>query len=60
VIARANRHFRVRPCLAHHPSLSRFQKAHREWVEPGLSENIAGRNDRWSESIAVGSDLLSE
>jgi hypothetical protein len=32
-----------------------FQRAHREWVEQGLENGLAGRDDRWSESIAVGS-----
>jgi len=33
-----------------------FQKAHREWVEAGSSRDTVGRDDRWSESIAVGSE----
>ena len=37
-----------------------FQKAHREWVEAGLSGAIAGRDDRWSESLAVGSEGFVE
>jgi hypothetical protein len=37
-----------------------FQKAHREWVEAGLSGDIAGRDDRWSESLAVGSEGFVE
>jgi putative transposase len=32
-----------------------FQKARREWVEARSSGDIARRDDRWSESIAVGS-----
>jgi putative transposase len=40
--------------------LSQFQKAHREWIEAGLSGNIAQRDDRWSESIAVGSEGFVE
>jgi putative transposase len=32
-----------------------FQKARREWVEAGSSGDIARRDDRWSDSIAVGS-----
>jgi putative transposase len=37
-----------------------FQKAHREWVEAGSSRDTAGRDDRWSESIAVGSEGFVE
>jgi len=40
--------------------LENFQKAHREWVEAGLSGDIAGRDDRWSESLAVGSEGFVE
>ena len=57
---RTNRHFGARPCLAHHSSLSQFQKAHREWVEAGSSGDIARRDDRWSESIAAGSEGFVE
>jgi putative transposase len=32
-----------------------FQRAHRQWVEEALSGAMAGRNNRWSEAIAVGS-----
>jgi putative transposase len=32
-----------------------FQSAHREWVEQGLENGLSVRDDRWSESIAVGS-----
>ena len=35
--------------------LQDFQRAHREWVEQGLENGLAMRDDRWSESIAVGS-----
>src|SRR5918994_2085783 len=31
------------------------QRAHREWVEQGLENGFAVRDDRWSEAIAVGS-----
>ena len=37
-----------------------FQKAHREWVEAGSSRDTVGRDDRWSESIAVGSESFVE
>jgi putative transposase len=40
--------------------LSQFQKAHREWVEAGSSGDIARRDDRWSESVAVGSEGFVE
>jgi putative transposase len=39
---------------------SRFQKSHREWVEAGLNGDKVRRNDRWSESIAVGSERFVE
>ena len=32
-----------------------FQRAHRQWVEQALENGLASRDDRWSESIAVGS-----
>jgi REP element-mobilizing transposase RayT len=32
-----------------------FQRAHRQWVEQGLENGLSMRDDRWSESIAVGS-----
>ena len=32
-----------------------FQQAHREWVEAAHAMAAAGRDDRWSESLAVGS-----
>jgi putative transposase len=31
------------------------QRAHRQWVEQALENGLASRDDRWSESIAVGS-----
>jgi putative transposase len=31
-----------------------FQRAHRQWVEQGLENGLAARDDRWSEAIAVG------
>src|SRR5262245_20421981 len=37
-----------------------FQKAGREWVEAGSSGDIARRDGRWSESIAVGSEGFVE
>jgi putative transposase len=35
--------------------LKDFQRAHRQWVEQGLENGVAYRDERWSESIAVGS-----
>lgn len=32
-----------------------FQRVHRQWVEQGLENGLAVRDDRWSEAIAVGS-----
>ena len=32
-----------------------FQRAHRQWTEQALENGFAVRDDRWSESIAVGS-----
>jgi hypothetical protein len=32
-----------------------FQRAHRQWVEQALEHGLTRRDDRWSESIAVGS-----
>jgi len=32
-----------------------FQTAHRQWVEQGLENGLLMRDDRWSESITVGS-----
>ena len=31
-----------------------FQRVHRQWVEQGMENGLASRDDRWSESIAVG------
>ena len=36
-------------------SVGQFQKAHRDWVDDALRAGIAGRDERWSESLAVGS-----
>ena len=35
--------------------IAHFQQAHREWVEAAHETTAAGRDDRWSESVAVGS-----
>jgi len=34
---------------------SQFQGAHREWVTEALRRELGGREDRWSEAVAVGS-----
>ena len=35
--------------------LKDFQRTHRQWVEQGLENGLAVRDDTWSEAIAVGS-----
>lgn len=40
--------------------IAQFHKAHCEWVEAGLRGDTAARDDRWSESIAVGSESFVE
>lgn len=35
--------------------LGDFQTAHRQWIEKGVENGMAVRDDRWSRSIAVGS-----
>ncbi|MGH7848128.1 MAG: transposase [Candidatus Binatia bacterium] len=37
-----------------------FQTAHRQWIEHTLERGLAVRDDRWSESIAVGSLFFVE
>jgi len=32
-----------------------FQRAHRQWVEQGVENGLSCRDERWSDSIAVGS-----
>jgi len=34
---------------------SQFQQAHRQWVIEALRRTLAGREDQWSEALAVGS-----
>lgn len=36
-------------------TVAEFQKAHREWVDDALRAGIGGRDERWSEALAVGS-----
>jgi len=36
-------------------TLGEFQTAHRQWIEEGLVNGLANRDDRWSEAIAIGS-----
>jgi putative transposase len=40
--------------------LSRFQAAHRKWVDETLANHLAPRNDDWSQSIAVGTPTFVE
>lgn len=40
--------------------ITEFQKAHCEWVETALSGDTVARDDRWSKSIAVGSESFVE
>lgn len=40
--------------------VAHFQRAHRQWVEAALTCEIAARDDRWSEAIAVGSRACVE
>jgi putative transposase len=40
--------------------ISKFQKVHREWVETGSNGDTMTRDDRWSESVAVGSESFVE
>jgi putative transposase len=35
-----------------------FQETHRQWVAEALTREMAGREDRWSEAIAVGSSAF--
>ena len=35
-----------------------FQKQHRQWIDEALSENIAAREAKGSQSIAVGSEAF--
>jgi hypothetical protein len=35
--------------------LADFQQAHRHWVEIALRDELAVRDSRWSEAVAVGS-----
>jgi len=37
-----------------------FQRAHCQWVEDALSSDLATHDDRWSESVAVGSEAYVE
>ena len=41
-------------------SVTEFQKAHREWVQTTWSRDTVAREERWSESIAVGSEGFVE
>jgi hypothetical protein len=35
-------------------NLADFQQAHRQWVEIALRDDLAVRDARWSEAVAVG------
>lgn len=41
-------------------SLTNLQRQHREWVEQELKFDLSKRDDRWSESIAVGNESFIE
>jgi putative transposase len=41
-------------------SVAEFQLGHRHWVEEALRNGVAPRDDRWSDSIAVGSERFVE
>jgi len=40
--------------------LGDFQRAHREWVEEALAAEATLRDDRWTQSVAVGSESFVE
>lgn len=40
--------------------VARFQQAHRQWIEETLAADAMARDDRWSESIAIGSKAFVE
>jgi len=42
-------------CLAHHPSISQGRIPHKGWVQGCLVDGEKARDEKWSESIAVGS-----
>jgi putative transposase len=35
-----------------------FQRAHREWVSAAIALGLEGRDERWSEALAVGSEAF--
>jgi putative transposase len=41
-------------------SIADFQVAHRQWVAEALQADSMARDDRWSESVAVGSEQFVE
>jgi putative transposase len=41
-------------------SVARFQEAHRQWVAEALACESRGRDDSWSEAVAVGSRAFVE
>lgn len=40
--------------------VGRFQEAHRQWVAEALASESRGRDDSWSEAVAVGSRAFVE
>jgi putative transposase len=40
--------------------VAEFQLGHRQWVEAALRDGATARDDRWSDSIAVGSETFVE
>jgi len=40
--------------------ITEFQTAHREWVEAACCRDTVARDNRWSESVAVGSESFVE
>lgn len=41
-------------------AVARYQEAHRHWIEAALAQQAAGRDERWSRSLAVGTQAFVE
>jgi REP element-mobilizing transposase RayT len=41
-------------------SVAQFQRAHRQWVEEALKQDVIKREERWSQALAVGSQAFVE
>jgi putative transposase len=41
-------------------TIEEFQREHRQWVEAALRDGATARDDRWSTSVAVGSETFVE